>query len=118
MSCCGQHRANAVLEADAPDAIQPDDPCLLCAEKHFEYARRLCQEYGYTDANRGDAIGELVACGEHLAGTGHANLANAVRAIRHKLQLRRDGEVVWRHAAAAIRATAAAEAKRIQENPT
>ena len=115
MSCCGQHRANAVLEADAPGAIQPDDPCLLCAEKHFETAYVLCAEYGYTDTNRGRAIGELVLCGWHLWKSGNDNLARAVRKIRGLLQLRRDNKIDWHPAATAIRWAAAAEAKRTAE---
>ena len=117
MSCCGQHRTNE----GPPDSplgkknIMPSDPCIFCAEKHFEYARRLCEEYGYTDANRGDAIGELVACQNHLWKTGHTNVANAVRRIRGLLQLRRDNAIDWHPAATAIRWAAAAEAKKVAE---
>ena len=120
MSCCGNHRKNEG-DPDSPlgtGTILPSDPCIFCAEKHFEYARRLCEEYGYTDANRGDAIGELVACQNHLWKTGHVNLANAVRSIRGLLQLRREHEIVWKFAAGAIRALAAAEAEKLKGKTT
>ena len=118
MSCCGQHLRNDGPPDSplGPGIILPSDPCVFCAEKHLEYARRLCEEYGYTDANRGDAIGELVACQNHLWKTGHWNVANAVRIIRGLLQLRRDKEIVWTHAAQAIRALASAAAEKLLEN--
>lgn len=115
MSCCGHHPAATAFEADQPTAIQPTDPCILCAEKHFETAYVLCAEYGYTDTNRGRAIGELVLCGWHLWKSGHDNLARAVRKIRVLLQLRRDNKIDWHPAATAIRWAAAAEAKRTAE---
>jgi hypothetical protein len=71
----------------------PDEPCDICAEKHFSLAKRLMQELGYEAPNRQDIIGELTAATWHTF-KAHRAIAEKMRDLRHKIQLRLEPELV------------------------
>lgn len=110
MSCCGKHLTG---DDGGRLGIKPTDPCILCAEKHFHSARRLMQEYGYTETNRGDAIGELALCAEHLWKLNMEPLAGTVRRIRVSIQFRKDPGALWRSAWTMISQVAEAEVAKL-----
>lgn len=70
----------------------PDEPCDICAEKHFSLAKRLMQEHGYIAPNRQDIIGELTAATWHTF-KAHRDIAEKMRDLRHKIQLRQEPEL-------------------------
>ena len=94
MSCCQQHRPGAVENPATQFILRPDAPCVFCAEKHLSYAWRLAAECGYAEANRQAIVGELYACEAHLFSS-QQELAGKVRAARHLVQYRREGEIAW-----------------------
>ena len=94
MTCrCKKHRIGAPSSADPVDKTDyttlPDEPCDICAEKHFSLAKRLMQEHGYLAPNRQDIIGELTAASWHTAKY-HRPIAEKMRDLRHKIQLRQE----------------------------
>ena len=94
MACrCQKHRVGAASTADPVDRTDyttlPDEPCDICAEKHFSLAKRLMQEHGYEAVNRQDIIGELTAATWHTF-KAHRPIAEKMRDLRHKIQLRQE----------------------------
>lgn len=94
MACrCKKHRIEAPSSADPVDRTDyttlPDEPCDICAEKHFSLAKRLMQEHGYEAVNRQDIIGELTASTWHTF-KAHRPIAEKMRDLRHKIQLRQE----------------------------
>lgn len=99
MSCRGckeRRKAGYKQNPDAPEYfIMPDEPCVLCAEKHLSTAWSLAREAGYTPVNRQHVIGELVACQWHIF-RAQPDFAEQVRQARHLLQWRKEQEIDWR----------------------
>jgi len=101
MGCCGHKRRTDGEQPAAPEPkrerlpmIYPADGCVLCAEKHVSLAYALAGEAGYLPVNRQRIVGELGAAGLHLYRE-HPAMAEQVRALRHLIQQRREGEAVW-----------------------
>lgn len=97
MACrCQKHRIEGAISADPVDRTDystlPDEPCDICAEKHFSLAKRLMQEHGYIAPNRQDIIGELTAATWHTFKV-HRPIAEKMRDLRHKIQLRQEPEL-------------------------
>lgn len=97
MACrCRKHQIGAPASADPVDRTDyttlPDEPCDICAEKHFSLAKRLMHERGYFAINRQDIIGELTAATWHTF-RAHRPLAEKMRDLRHKIQLRQEPEL-------------------------
>lgn len=97
MSCgCGKHKdrnGRQMPEIDAHD-ILPSEPCVFCAEKHLSYAYHLSKEVGYSQPNRDDIIGALVAAQWHVHPFSMP-IAKALRVIRHQIQERKEADVDW-----------------------
>lgn len=91
--CCGKHNRHDDKSAPTPTKIRPDEPCILCAEKHLSTAYALAQEFGYVPINRQRIIGELAAAQWHIWKTDEA-IAEAIRDIRHAVQ-ERTKEISW-----------------------
>lgn len=109
MSCCGGHTKSG-RGTDSPFYIAPEEPCVLCAEKHLATAYALACESGYATPNRQRIIGELVAAQWHLFRE-HGDLAMKIRAMRHLAQRRNEEKIDWLPALAEIDRIAAAEAR-------
>lgn len=97
MACrCKKHRIGAPASADPVDKTDyttlPDEPCDICAEKHFSLAKRLMQERGYFAPNRQDIIGELTAATWHTF-KAHRPIAEKMRDLRHKIQSRQEPQL-------------------------
>ena len=71
------------------NAIKPDTPCVICAEKHFAAAMQLHLEAFYTAQNRHRVLGNLSNAEEHLV-TDHPGLAQRIRDLRHLIHYRRE----------------------------
>ena len=123
MSCCGNHEFRVLkpierpgpLAVDSPReerTIAPYEPCIFCAEKHVSDAWDLSRECGYETPNRQTIIGALGSAERHLFVLWRP-LAERVRAVRHLVQLRREGEIAWGPILAAIDEAASAAAKKI-----
>lgn len=96
MSCrCQKHRpgAQASLENSAPTdyTTLPDEPCDICAEKHFSTAFALASESGYEGKNLHRIVGELTAATWHTF-EAHRELAEQLRDLRHNIQLKRKAD--------------------------
>ena len=92
--CCGKHHKRHDTRLAATDhSIRPDEPCVLCAEKHLSTAYALSQECGYVPINRQRIIGELAAAQWHSWKTDGA-LAEMIRDIRHAVQAR-SSSIEW-----------------------
>ena len=72
----------------------PQDPCLICAQKHFTAAMRAMSEYGYKDLpkNRNFAIGEIGLAINHVQSE-HPQLAGKMRIVRRRIQYRQDDQI-------------------------
>lgn len=93
MACkCKKHRIETASHLPIDERTDyttlPDEPCDICAEKHFSLAKRLMQEHGYVPVNRQDIIGELTAAAWHTFSS-HRTIAEKLRDLRHKIQLRK-----------------------------
>jgi hypothetical protein len=95
MACrCKKHQIGATASADPLEPVAdyntlPDEPCDICAEKHFSEAFRLAFERGYETPNRQIIIGELLLAVRHCYRP-HRELAEKLRELRHQIQLRRE----------------------------
>lgn len=95
-------------KGDIPHDILPAEPCVFCSEKHLSTAYALAQECGYGPVNRQHIIGELVACQWHIWKT-NLKLAEAIRDIRHLVQMRQENAVDWNPILTALDALVVAE---------
>ena len=124
MGCCGNHEirtrriepnAASIAKSESPRedfVIMPYMPCAFCAEKHVSDAWDMSRECGYATPNRQTIIGALGSAERHLF-VNWRPLAEKVRAARHLVQLRREGEIDWKPLLAEIDALATAEARKI-----
>lgn len=93
MACrCQKHKIGAPPSAAPVEPTDyttlPDEPCDICAEKHFSTALSLAEEKGYVGKNFHRIIGELNAATWHTY-EHHRSTAEKLRDLRHHIQLRR-----------------------------
>ncbi|HPC18565.1 MAG: hypothetical protein KBC66_04090 [Kiritimatiellae bacterium] len=121
MPCCGQHSGNGSGAVDRrvgnENYIRPDEPCVLCAEKHLSTAYALAKENGYESINRHAIIGQLVAASWHLYADNSA-IAGKIRDIRHLIQKRREAEVDWNTVLVEVDALASRETRDTSAAPS
>ena len=94
MACrCQKHKVGAPKSAEelAPTdyTTLPDEPCDICAEKHFATAFALSNERGYEDPQNFDRIVGELSCATWHTYEAHRSLAEKIRDLRHYIQLRR-----------------------------
>lgn len=97
MGCrCKKHKpGTAASEALSPTdyTTLPDEPCEVCAEKHFATAFALANEKGYENPLNFDRIiGELTCATWHTFES-HRDIAEDIRDLRHYIQLRRFSDI-------------------------
>lgn len=97
MACrCQKHKPGAAAAAENATPTDyttlPEEPCDICAEKHFSTAFALANEKGYADPQNFDRIiGELTCATWHTF-EAHRELAEKLRDLRHYIQLRRQAD--------------------------
>lgn len=75
---------------------RPDEPCLVCAYKHFAHARTMAKEHGYEDDNRDFITGNLVNVEWHIWKIDY-KCAEMARDIRHAVELFTEDSVSEEH---------------------
>ena len=97
MSCACKKHAAKDAQADTPELISPDVPCVLCGDKHLSTAFALHRETGYSIEDRARIVGELVLAAWHVW-THAIELARLLRDMWHQIQMRSEDEVDWTQA--------------------
>lgn len=97
MACrCQKHQIGAPQSAESPSPTDyttlPDEPCEICAEKHFSTALALAEEKGYEGVNFHRIVGELNAAAWHTY-EHHRSTAEKIRDLRHNIQLQRGADL-------------------------
>lgn len=95
---CQKHAALVNVSVE----IQPDDQCVMCAEKHFSAALAMLREPGYTVVDRALIMGDLYAASRHTV-RDYPDLAEEFRSLRHLISFRaRVPEIKLQHLAAKV----------------
>lgn len=97
MACrCQKHKIGAPPSAEELTPTDyttlPEESCDICAEKHFSTALALANEKGYGGVNLHRIVGDL-ACAVWHTYEAHRELAEAIRDLRHHIQLRRKSDL-------------------------